>query len=257
MNALELIKQGLKSGDLDKISKGYQMMTGEKIEPSKISEGNLDKLKAVFSDLQGSSTPPQIQENPPPEPSPSAATDGLEETYIEEEVSDELIETLFSDGEQVVSDMEVVGNEGLTFPANPNVKTTIVLPGKPTSQKSPLLLIGGEQLVTDEGEQQRVGGGKCSRVPFDTKKKRVNKFRDNLAIASKDLVFDKKVRSENSHEAHTYIEKRPPDTGVVVKCKGCERKFRISSKDAPIRYDQDDEMNYECNSCVLKKGRRS
>ncbi len=105
--------------------------------------------------------------------------------------------------------------------------------------------------IVEEGEGR--GNRQCVRVAFSTAPKK-NRFKDNAAFAKEDtLKFDKKVRTKDSIEAHSFIQKRKPVQKVVVTCKGCSRRFRVDAQLAPQRLDSQDSTSYQCDNCILQR----
>jgi len=253
MSALELIKQGILAGDMTKISKGYSMITGEKLEPSQITDEHVQKLKTVFSDLQGKHHTSTETDSPArPEPSPTSLEgtfSPLPDDYENDLPSEELIEEQnFS--EQPVDDGAFSAN---SVDEEPVLENSLILPGPTMANKTKLILpTNFNEQPLDGSDSTPTGGRQCSRVQFQIKK-RVNKFVDNKAYAAEDtLLFDNKVRSKNSIAAHKFIQKRPPDVGVIVTCRGCNRRYKISSKMAPGRLEGDDKTTYQCDGCILR-----
>lgn len=120
----------------------------------------------------------------------------------------------------------------------------------PKIKKDTSLIHDGE--ILEEGESGR-GNRACVRVPLSTGPRK-NRFKDNPSFAKVDtLKFDKVVRTEDSIKAHDFIEKRPPAVKMVVRCRECNRQFRIDAKLAPQRVDVGDTSSYQCDSCILRR----
>ena len=231
MSPLELIKEGVLTGNMEQIARGYAMMTGEQIEPSQISE-------SLEEDSQGS-TPPINSEIPPSSDSTISSEDELLEEDLEQNSS---LEELLED-EDVTETEQVVENPNLFLPKKKLVHKLIV----PAS-------FSGSVESLDNDEDNSPKEQQCTRTAFQIKK-RENKFKDNLTYAKEDITFDNKVRSSASKDAHKYIQKRPPDKGVVVTCRECNRRFRIQTALAPQKLTGNDKTSYQCDKCILNKKR--
>lgn len=201
-------------------------------------EALLNKLKVGLKVKQeGVPAQPKIEIPNEPEPSSPADSEENDDSLIQlDDLPKEVDEPLEPDnlddvGEELVEDEPLASEEVV----------------RPKLIKNSSL----NEEVLEEGEGR--GNRQCVRVAFSTAPKK-NRFKDNLAFAKEDtLKFDKKVRTKDSIQAHSLIQKRPAIEKVIVTCKACNRRFRVDAQLAPKRLDSQDKTSYQCDSCILQR----
>jgi hypothetical protein len=107
--------------------------------------------------------------------------------------------------------------------------------------------------VDEADEVEDIEAVRCRRIPFPVEKRK-NKFKDSLSVASKDLDFDKKVRTKESVTLHNQIVKRKPVQKVKVKCNKCNKEKIIEDPYSIPRFRKGGSNNsFVCNSCISRQ----
>ncbi len=209
-----------------------EKMTEEEIS---LLEILLKKMRGQIKQGSTATVEKTEQESSPAEPEPESSDeesllviDDLPKTVAEPKNSD----TLTDVGEELVEDDEPE-----------EIEQEI----RPRLEKNSSL----NEEVLEEGQGR--GNKQCVRVAFSTAPRK-NRFKDNISFAKEDTIkFDKKVRTQDSIQAHSFIQKRPPAQKIIVRCRNCSRRYKIDSKFAPQRLDSQDSSSYQCDNCILQR----
>ena len=108
--------------------------------------------------------------------------------------------------------------------------------------------------VNREPSRARSEGGTYARaepvVPIK------NKYKDNLAVARQELLFDKMLVEKGVRPAAPVAEPRAAPGMVTATCRDCGRSEQVSAALAPLRrFANDDEggSTHVCESCIREK----
>ena len=109
---------------------------------------------------------------------------------------------------------------------------------------------------TSRATRTRSEGGTYTRDAGPEPPMKKNAYRDNLAVARRELVEDQNLIKQGARPPQPVVERRDPAGTVTVVCRECERAVQVQAGEAPARRLAKDDTKgstYICDNCIAQK----